>query len=50
MNPEIELQVMQSHVSELRQAAAHHRQVREAEKANKAARRSRSVFGMLRSS
>ncbi|MFI7419488.1 hypothetical protein [Nonomuraea sp. NPDC049684] len=48
MNPELEYELMKSHASELRQAAAEHRRVREAMKGNKAERR--SVFGKRRSS
>ncbi|MEW9553981.1 hypothetical protein [Nonomuraea sp. NPDC050783] len=48
MNPEIEYELMKSHASELRRAAAEHRRVREAERSNKAGRR--SVFGKRRSS
>ncbi|MGP3964610.1 hypothetical protein ACTWPT_52500 [Nonomuraea sp. 3N208] len=48
MNPEIEYELMKSHMSELRRAAAEHRRVREAERGNKSERR--SVFGKRRSS
>ncbi|MFI7452275.1 hypothetical protein ACIBQX_32600 [Nonomuraea sp. NPDC049714] len=48
MNAEIEFQLMKSQANELRQAAARHRRVREAEQANKSERR--SVFGKRRSS
>ncbi|MEU7742245.1 MULTISPECIES: hypothetical protein [unclassified Nonomuraea] len=48
MSPEIEYQIMKSHVNELRQAAARHRQVREALEGNKSERR--SLFGKRRSS
>ncbi|MER6943704.1 hypothetical protein ABZ297_37495 [Nonomuraea sp. NPDC005983] len=48
MNPEIEYELMKSHAHELRQAAAQHRRVREAERSNKSERR--SVFGKRRSS
>ncbi|HUR09478.1 MAG TPA: hypothetical protein VM347_43550 [Nonomuraea sp.] len=48
MSPEIEYQIMKSHVNELRQAAARHRQVREAQEGNKSERR--SLFGKRRSS
>jgi hypothetical protein len=48
MSPEIEFQLMKSHASELRAAAARHRRVREVAKGNKAERR--SVFGKRRSS
>ncbi|MEU1386004.1 MULTISPECIES: hypothetical protein [unclassified Nonomuraea] len=48
MNPELEYELMKSHASELRKAAAEHRRVREAMKGNKAERR--SVFGKRRSS
>ncbi|MER6575728.1 hypothetical protein [Nonomuraea sp. NPDC001023] len=48
MNPELEYELMKSHASELRRAAAEHRRVREAMKGNKAERR--SVFGKRRSS
>lgn len=47
MNAELDFQLMKSHVSELHQAAAEHRRVREAKKANKSERR--SVFARLRS-
>ncbi|MEV0594530.1 hypothetical protein [Nonomuraea cavernae] len=46
MNPELEFQLMKSQASELRAAAARHRQVREAQRANKSERR--SVFGKRR--
>lgn len=46
MSPEIEYQLMKSQANELREAAARHRRVREAEKGNKAERR--SVFGKRR--
>ncbi|MEU6788853.1 MULTISPECIES: hypothetical protein [Nonomuraea] len=46
MHPEIEYELMKNHASELRRAAAEHRRVREAERANKSERR--SVFGKLR--
>ncbi|MFG3441055.1 hypothetical protein ACGF0J_27705 [Nonomuraea sp. NPDC047897] len=48
MNPEIHFELMKSHASELRQAAARHRRVREAEEGNKSERR--SVFGKRRTS
>ncbi|WP_198654225.1 MULTISPECIES: hypothetical protein [Actinomycetes] len=48
MNPEIEYELMKSQAKELREAAARHRRVREAERANKSERR--SVFGKRRSS
>ncbi|MEV1178728.1 hypothetical protein [Nonomuraea sp. NPDC049784] len=48
MHPEIEYELMKNHANELREAAAHHRRVREAERANKSERR--SVFGKRRSS
>ncbi|WP_171074234.1 hypothetical protein [Nonomuraea basaltis] len=48
MHPEIEYELMKSHASELRKAAAEHRRVREAEKGNKSERR--SFFGKRRSS
>ncbi|MEO3875469.1 hypothetical protein ABGB18_42370 [Nonomuraea sp. B12E4] len=48
MNPEIEYELMKNHASELRRAAAEHRRVREAERHNKAERR--SLFGKRRSS
>ncbi|GAA3246342.1 hypothetical protein [Nonomuraea helvata] len=48
MNPEIEFELMKTHMSELHRAAADHRRVREAERANKSERR--SVFGKRRSS
>ncbi|WP_197093810.1 hypothetical protein [Nonomuraea sp. SBT364] len=48
MNAEIEFQLMKSHANELREAAARHRRVREAQRANKSERR--SVFGKRRSS
>ncbi|MGI5268714.1 hypothetical protein ACQEUU_06160 [Nonomuraea sp. CA-218870] len=48
MNPEIEFQLMKSQADELHQAAARHRRVREARRANKTERR--SVFGKRRSS
>lgn len=48
MSPEIEYEFMKSHADELRKAAAEHRRVREAMKANKSERR--SVFGKRRSS
>lgn len=48
MNAEIEYQLMKSQAHELHQAAARHRRVREAQKANKSERR--SVFGKRRSS
>ncbi|NUR90451.1 MAG: hypothetical protein HOY71_40785 [Nonomuraea sp.] len=48
MNPEIEFQLMKAHTNELREAAAKHRRVREAQQANKSERR--SVFGKRRSS
>ncbi|MET9343647.1 hypothetical protein [Nonomuraea sp. NPDC003804] len=50
MNPEIEYQLMQSHAQELRQAAAAHRRVREAQRSGESERRHRSVFGKLRKS
>lgn len=40
MNAELDYQLMKSHVTELQQAAANHRRVREAQKANKSERRS----------
>jgi hypothetical protein len=40
VSPEIEYQLMKSHVNELHQAAARHRRVREAEQGNKSERRS----------
>ncbi|MBB5776664.1 hypothetical protein AB0K16_59305 [Nonomuraea jabiensis] len=46
MHPEIEYELMKNQASELRKAAAEHRRVREAERANKSERR--SVFGKLR--
>jgi hypothetical protein len=48
MNPEIEYELMKSHMNELHKAAAAHRRVREAERGNKSERR--SVFGKRRSS
>ncbi|MEV0386235.1 hypothetical protein [Nonomuraea sp. NPDC050643] len=48
MNPEIEYELMRSNANELRRAAAEHRRVREAERHNKAGRR--SLFGKRRSS
>jgi hypothetical protein len=48
VNAEIEFELMKSHASELRAAAARHRRVREAKEANKSERR--SVFGKRRSS
>lgn len=48
MNPEIEYELMKSQAKELRAAAARHRRVREAERANKSERR--SVFGKRRTS
>ncbi|GAB2938338.1 hypothetical protein ACFMQL_16430 [Nonomuraea fastidiosa] len=48
MHPEIEFELMKSHANELRRAADDHRWVREAERHNKAERR--SVFGRRRSS
>ncbi|WP_219465333.1 hypothetical protein [Nonomuraea rhizosphaerae] len=48
MSPEIEYQLMKSHVTELREAAARHRRVREAQQGNKSERR--SLFGKRRSS
>ncbi|MFD1930861.1 MULTISPECIES: hypothetical protein [Nonomuraea] len=48
MNPELEYQLIQSHTQELRQAAAAHRRVREAQKSGETERRHRSVFGKLR--
>lgn len=48
MHPEIEYELMKNNASELRKAAADHRRVREAEKANKSERR--SIFGKRRSS
>ncbi|MFI6603956.1 hypothetical protein ACIBHX_47655 [Nonomuraea sp. NPDC050536] len=48
MHPEIEYQLMKNHANELREEAARHRQVREAQRANKSERR--SVFGKRRSS
>ncbi|MGW0809179.1 hypothetical protein [Nonomuraea sp. NPDC002799] len=48
MNPEIQFELMKSHVNELHKAAANHRRVREAESGNKSERR--SLFGKLRSS
>ncbi|MFI6502112.1 hypothetical protein [Nonomuraea typhae] len=46
MNPELDYQLMKTHQSELRRLAAEHRRVREAERRNKAERR--SVFGKRR--
>ncbi|MFB4280904.1 MULTISPECIES: hypothetical protein [unclassified Nonomuraea] len=48
MHPEIEYELMKNQASELRKAAAEHRRVREAQKGNKAERR--SFFGKRRSS
>jgi hypothetical protein len=48
VNAEIEFELMKNQASELRKAAAEHRRVREAQRANKAGRR--SVFGKRRSS
>ncbi|MBB6350062.1 hypothetical protein ACWGH8_25730 [Nonomuraea muscovyensis] len=48
VNAEIEYELMKSNANELRAAAARHRRVREAEKANKSERR--SVFGKRRTS
>ncbi|WP_187414217.1 hypothetical protein [Nonomuraea sp. PA05] len=48
MHPEMEYQLMKSQASELREAAAHHRRVREVERANKSERR--SFFGKRRTS
>ncbi|MFI6293646.1 hypothetical protein ACIBEJ_18795 [Nonomuraea sp. NPDC050790] len=48
MNPELDFQLMKSQASELRRVAAEHRRVREAERGNKAERR--SVFGKRRTS
>ncbi|WP_181448663.1 hypothetical protein [Nonomuraea aridisoli] len=48
MNPEIEYELMKSTASELRRAAAEHRRVRDAERRNKAERR--SLFGKRRTS
>ncbi|MFC5831285.1 hypothetical protein [Nonomuraea insulae] len=48
MHPEIEFELMKNHANELRQAAAEHRRVREAERHNKSERR--SFFGKRRSS
>ena len=45
MNPELEFQLMKSQASELRRAAAHHRRVREAERASSGRR---SFFGKRR--
>ncbi|MFG1696850.1 hypothetical protein [Nonomuraea sp. NPDC049309] len=47
MHPEIEFELMKNHANELRKAAADHRRVRDAERHNKAERR--SVFGRRRS-
>ncbi|SEG57605.1 hypothetical protein SAMN05444920_103251 [Nonomuraea solani] len=44
MNAELEYTVMQHHASELRQAAAEQRRVREAQKSRRGERRHRSVF------
>ncbi|MGW4796117.1 hypothetical protein [Nonomuraea sp. MG754425] len=48
MHPEIEFELMKNQAGELRKAAAEHRRVREAERANKSERR--SFFGKRRSS
>jgi hypothetical protein len=48
MHPEMQYELMKSHASELRRAAAEHRRVREAQEGNKSERR--SVFGKRRSS
>lgn len=48
MNPEIEFELMKSQAKELREAAAKHRRVREAERSNRSERR--SVFGKRRTS
>ena len=48
MNAELEYVVMKNHARELREAAAQHRRVREAQKGQKAERR--SVFAKLLSS
>ncbi|GAA2789870.1 hypothetical protein GCM10020219_071550 [Nonomuraea dietziae] len=50
VNPEIEYQLMQSHAKELRQAAAMHRRVREAQKSGESERRHRSLFSKFRKS
>ncbi|GAA3708063.1 hypothetical protein GCM10022224_086940 [Nonomuraea antimicrobica] len=47
MHPDIEYELMKNNASELRRAAAEHRRVREAQRHNKAERR--SVFGKRRS-
>jgi len=47
MHSEIEFELMKNHANELRKAAARHRRVRDAERHNKAERR--SVFGRRRS-
>ncbi|MEV0379053.1 hypothetical protein [Nonomuraea sp. NPDC050643] len=44
MNAELEYSVMQHHASELRQAAAEQRRVREAQRSKRGERRNRSVF------
>ncbi|GAA1731725.1 hypothetical protein AB0K40_13945 [Nonomuraea bangladeshensis] len=49
MNAELEYSVMQHHASELRQAAAEQRRVREALRGPRAERRHRSVFARFRS-
>lgn len=48
MNAELDFQLMKSNVQELHEAAAAHRRVREAKRANKSERR--SVFARLLSS
>jgi len=48
MHSEIEYELMKSHAIELREAAAQHRLVREAQRGNKSERR--SLFGKRRSS
>ncbi|MEU7894680.1 hypothetical protein AB0B45_17695 [Nonomuraea sp. NPDC049152] len=48
MNPEVNYQIMQTRIDELHAAAAHHRQVKEAQKAPRAERRQRSFFARLR--
>ncbi|MFG2075352.1 hypothetical protein SAMN05421874_12059 [Nonomuraea maritima] len=46
MNPEIQFQLMKSTAREMREAAADHRRVRDAQAGNKAERR--SLFGKRR--